>query len=168
MGLLKPLERCEDRFRRVNQLVGDIPQSEPSSKMVGGLRRLPGEERPARSARHVRRTSLPARQAAGTSAVARLPLQRHRLFQGHLGNRPVGSETFGAILKGQPALTAGQRRASCRRSREAGFGPVEEARPADSPGTRRSALLYPRVLDDYWVTTVRGRFILDSPSISTA
>lgn len=154
MGLLHRWNDVKDAFALVNQLVGDIPKVTPSSKMVGDFAIFL-----LKNNLMVRRDTFAETIAATRSKVIEeaprldFPSSVTGYFQGFLGKPPGGfpEDLRRAILKG---LATWDRRPSD------GMPPVDLERVAADLSRKHgrriarheaiSAVLYPRVLDEYW------------------
>ena len=170
MGLLHRWNDVKDAFALVNQLVGDIPKVTPSSKMVGDFAIfLLKNDLLVR--RETFEQSVAATQAKVIEEAPRLdfPSSVTGYFQGLIGQPPGGfpEALRKAILKGAPTWN--------RRPSDS-MSPVNLERTAAELSKKHhrpiarheviSAVLYPRVLDQYWEQLARFEdvSILDTPT----
>jgi pyruvate carboxylase len=154
MGLLPRWNDVKDTFALVNQLVGDIPKVTPSSKMVGDFAIFL-----LKNNLMIRRDTFAETVAATRAKVIEeaprldFPSSVTGYFQGYLGKPPGGfpEDLRKAILKGLPTWD--------KRPSD-GMPPVDLEQVAVdlsrkhgrrvAPYEAVSAVLYPRVLDEYW------------------
>ncbi|MCR9247619.1 MAG: pyruvate carboxylase [bacterium] len=159
LGLIDRWKDVRHAFAVVNQLVGDIPKVTPSSKMVGDfaiflvqndLLVLQGDFDES-----VRATM---ERVLAESRRLDFPQSVVQYFQGYLGQPPGGFPTTlrEAVLKGQSVLEGRPSDGMAPFDFDAAADHV--AQQTGKPATPRDVVshaLYPRVLDDFFVTRRR-------------
>ncbi len=159
MGLLHRWTDVKDTFALVNQLVGDIPKVTPTSKMVGDFAIFLLKNNLA-IRKETFAESIAATRAKVIEEAPRLdfPSSVTGYFQGLLGQPPGGfpEDLRKAILKGLQIWT--ERPSDGLPAVDLDLAAADLSKKHGRPIARHeavSAVLYPRVLDDYWSQLAR-------------